>query len=293
MPLLVIHGAKIGCTGCPGALSPLQATAPIGVTATSICLQVASVTDHVPLVNIVPLASCSFRGGNPCVPATPALWQGSCFGPPILGLSPVLTAAHVLNCAQGGLISIADPGQQSIDVGDLVEPEPDEEDDDSGFFEELWDGGWLIADVAMVAADVLTIPSGEAIAGIAARRTARKLAKQTLKAAVKRQRAKRGPKPWPEGPHNQTIQRRIKELEARGHTHKHGGPETEEVVPTPGGAKGSRRPDITTIDANGKVYRENVGRTYKNGKPIKREVEALKDLENATGQTPGYTPYTP
>ncbi len=103
--------------------------------------------------------------------------------------------------------------------------------------------------------------------------------------------AQRGPKPWPEGPHNQTIQRRISELEADGMTHTAGGSLPEEVIPTPGGCKTCRRPDITMTGPDGTMYRENVGRSLANGSPVPREVSALDDLEAALGTRPGYTAY--
>lgn len=288
MPLLVVHGAKIACTGCPGAASQLHVTSPTGVTTTQMCLSAASITDHIPVVNVVPFASCVFLEGAPCVPATPSPWTGAILGPPFLSIAPVLTAAHQLTCEIGGRITIQDPGQHSVEVGDIAAPEPEEED--RGFFAELWDDGWLLLDVAMVVGDVVTIPSGEAAAGIALRRGARKLAKQGLKAAVKR-RARTGPKPWPHGPHNQKIDQRIKELIKKGHKHRAGGSKTEEVIPTPKGGKKSRRPDITTEAPDGTIYRENVGRTDKHGNPIPREQQALDDLARETGTKPGYTPY--
>jgi RHS repeat-associated protein len=108
--------------------------------------------------------------------------------------------------------------------------------------------------------------------------------------------AKPGPKPWPEGAHNQTIARRVGELQRElgpDWEHEAGGPLTEEVINIPlGGHRSQRRPDITFRNwITGEYYRENVGRIYSNGQPIRREVEALDDLERATGQRPGYTPY--
>lgn len=294
MPLLVIYGATTRCTGCAGAVSRLVTSSPHAVSAASTCMQAASLLDHQPVVNIVPFGACSFLSGNPCVPATPAPWFGPIAGAPSVGLSTTLTEAHALVCAVGGVITIADPGQHTVEIGAIVEPpdEPDEPDDDPGFWEELWDDGGLLLDVAAIALDVATVPSGESIAMIGARRAARKIAKQTLKKAIKRQqKKKRGPKPWPEGPHNQTIDRRIKELEAQGHTHTHGGPKKEEYIRIDGGDKQARRPDITTTDPNGKVYRENVGRTTADGRPVKRERRALEDIERQTGKKPGYTPY--
>ena len=103
--------------------------------------------------------------------------------------------------------------------------------------------------------------------------------------------AKRGPKTDPKAPHNKKINDRIETLKSEGHAHTHGGTKKEEYIRTPGGKKSARRLDITTRDPNDNPYRENVGRTKKDGTPIKREVDALDDLENATGSRPNFTPY--
>jgi hypothetical protein len=103
--------------------------------------------------------------------------------------------------------------------------------------------------------------------------------------------AKRGPKPWPEGAHNETIERRIAELEAEGHVLIAGGPLKEEVIDIENGHKTARRPDIKTIAPDGTIHRENVGRTNASGEPVRREREALDDIEQATGTRPVFTPY--
>ena len=91
--------------------------------------------------------------------------------------------------------------------------------------------------------------------------------------------------------HRGTIDRRIDELKADGHTHLGGGNLKEELIRTPGGCKTCRRPDITTRAPDGSIYRENVGRSTQSGNPIARERRALDDIEAATGTRPGYTPY--
>ncbi len=115
--------------------------------------------------------------------------------------------------------------------------------------------------------------------------------------------AKRGPKKWPDGPHNQTIQRRIEELKEElgpDWKHTHGGSEKEEVIPTPQSATGRscRRPDITFTNRKDprKKHRENVGkkrgkRSKRPDKPITREEQALDDLAGATGTRPEFTAY--
>jgi RHS repeat-associated protein len=91
--------------------------------------------------------------------------------------------------------------------------------------------------------------------------------------------------------HRATIQRRIDELVSQGHEHVGGGQLKEIRVPTPGGSKSYRRPDITTRAPDGTTYRENVGRSKGDGSPIAREQRALDDIEGVTGARPGFTPY--
>jgi hypothetical protein len=91
--------------------------------------------------------------------------------------------------------------------------------------------------------------------------------------------------------HRAAIDRRIEELKASGHEHTHGGKLKEEFIRTPGGTKGSRRPDITTRAPDGSTYRENVGRSTSSGDPVSRERQALDDIGKAKGARPGFTAY--
>jgi RHS repeat-associated protein len=111
--------------------------------------------------------------------------------------------------------------------------------------------------------------------------------------------SKRGPKPWPNGPHNKTIARRIREIKAKNPTwvHTHGGTKTEKVIRIPvraqrKGSKEVRRPDITFKRPDGTEYHENVGKVRADGTtPVPREVNALDDLERVTGTRPEFTAY--
>lgn len=55
----------------------------------------------------------------------------------------------------------------------------------------------------------------------------------------------------------------------------------ERLIPTPGGNKSGRRPDVLYKDCNGNLCGVNVGKTKANGSPIKREQQALNDLNGA------------
>ncbi|KSV59979.1 hypothetical protein [Acetivibrio ethanolgignens] len=57
-------------------------------------------------------------------------------------------------------------------------------------------------------------------------------------------------------------------------------PNPEAIIQTPNGLKKTRRPDILVQRPDGTLYGLNVGKTTAKGAPIKREVEALYDLED-------------
>ena len=92
--------------------------------------------------------------------------------------------------------------------------------------------------------------------------------------------AKRGPKTNGEGPHNQVIQAWGQEVEASGgRVIAGGGVKKEQLVLTPGGNKGGRRPDIIYEDVEGKIIYGNVGKNRADQTtPIVREKQALDDL---------------
>jgi len=60
-----------------------------------------------------------------------------------------------------------------------------------------------------------------------------------------------------------------------------GGRLPEQLVRTPGGNKSGRRPDVLYQDCNGNLCGVNVGKTKADGSPIKREQQALDDLNGA------------
>jgi RHS repeat-associated protein len=100
--------------------------------------------------------------------------------------------------------------------------------------------------------------------------------------------AKRGPKPGMKGPHNQTVNNHADQLEAKGNVIVAGGKRPglpERVVPTPGGAKNSRRPDIVYRTQNGAGPERgvNIGKVKANGAPVPREVTAARDIAGYGG----------
>lgn len=104
--------------------------------------------------------------------------------------------------------------------------------------------------------------------------------------------AKRGPKTDPDAPHNAARKKDAEKLKAEGNKIIAGGGEKKEkLVKTPGGIKSGRRPDTIIETPAGKRQGRNYGRTKADGTPIKREQEALDDL-NKYGDTPtDFVPY--
>lgn len=104
--------------------------------------------------------------------------------------------------------------------------------------------------------------------------------------------SKRGPKPGLQGPHNQTIDELASLIVDMGGELLAGGRRlAEKLIPTPGGVKCGRRPDILYRDRLGQVRGTNVGRTDRHGNPVPRERDALGDL-NGPGNTPTtFVPY--
>jgi RHS repeat-associated protein len=101
--------------------------------------------------------------------------------------------------------------------------------------------------------------------------------------------AKRGPKPAGTGPHNLKIEA-VGRSVTDGEIIAGGGVLPERAIATPGGFKGSRRPDILVRRPDGSIYGINVGKQAASGAPIKREAQAISDLEGA-GIEMHFVPY--
>ncbi|MBQ2922128.1 MAG: hypothetical protein IJE60_03405, partial [Tyzzerella sp.] len=95
-------------------------------------------------------------------------------------------------------------------------------------------------------------------------------------------KAKTGPKPQGTGAHNLKIEEIASQV-TDGTVIAGGGricPNPEAIIQTPNGLKKTRRPDILVQRPDGTLYGINVGKTTAKGAPIKREAEALYDLED-------------
>jgi hypothetical protein len=102
---------------------------------------------------------------------------------------------------------------------------------------------------------------------------------------------KRGPKPFGVGAHNVKIAEvadQVSDGAVVAGGQRLGLPEA--VIKTENGFKGSRRPDILVERANGSRYGINVGKQAATGAPIKREAQAIQDLEGA-GLEMHFVPY--
>ena len=126
MPLQVVTGAMLQCS-FGAAPSTLQAIPTSRVMAGSV--PVATIQDHIPLVNVQPFGMCSSPANPtviaataaamgvltpmPCVPATPAPWLP---GAPtvLIGGMPALDNTCRLMCLWAGVIQIVNPGQTSV-----------------------------------------------------------------------------------------------------------------------------------------------------------------------------------
>ncbi len=103
--------------------------------------------------------------------------------------------------------------------------------------------------------------------------------------------AKRGPKTDPDAPHNAAIRKEMEKLEAEGNKILHGGDRGEKLIETKGGIKSGRRPDIIYRTPDGKLRGRNVGKTNADGTPVKREQEAVNDLNNHSEYPTDFVPY--
>ena len=125
MAVVVTSGAATLCSfgAAPGTLNVL----PAGITAGP--APIATVTDIVPFLNIVPFAMCTSLANPavasataaalgvltpmPCTPVIPAPWQPG--SPPVqVQGRPALTNLSTCQCAYGGVITITVPGQVTV-----------------------------------------------------------------------------------------------------------------------------------------------------------------------------------
>jgi hypothetical protein len=108
MPLQVVNTAKLVCTF--GSVPSLLTVLPVH---RELCENqfAANITDHVPVVNILPFGTCSALLG-PCVPATATPWVPGALTV-LLDGQPALDNISKCVCTVGGIVSVLDPGQKT------------------------------------------------------------------------------------------------------------------------------------------------------------------------------------
>ncbi|WP_347555615.1 DUF4280 domain-containing protein [Robbsia sp. KACC 23696] len=128
MALLTIAGATLQCTfgAAPSVLNVLPLKRTLSGT------PAATITDNLPLVNIVPFGVCSCPANPmvaaataaaagvltpmPCVPVCAAPWIPGALRT-VIGKTPALDSKSLLLCQWGGVIKIVAPGQATVTVG--------------------------------------------------------------------------------------------------------------------------------------------------------------------------------
>ncbi|HUN42437.1 MAG TPA: DUF4280 domain-containing protein [Acetobacteraceae bacterium] len=128
MPFQVVNGAQMACTfgAAPACLTVL----PINRAETSDQPE-ATVQDYVPMLNINPFGMCMSPSNpqvaaataaamgvltpQPCMPATTSPWTP---GSPTVQINnkTALDNVSICNCMWGGVISITDPGEQTVQI---------------------------------------------------------------------------------------------------------------------------------------------------------------------------------
>ena len=105
-------------------------------------------------------------------------------------------------------------------------------------------------------------------------------------------KGKPGPKTDENAPHNATIKAEADAPEAQGNTIVAGGRRLKErLIPTPGGEKDVRRPDILYKTPEGELRGRNVGKVDAKGQPVPREQAAMRDLNGPGGLPTDFVPY--
>jgi hypothetical protein len=103
--------------------------------------------------------------------------------------------------------------------------------------------------------------------------------------------ARRGPSTDPNAPHNRVISEIADLIVDMGGKIIAGGRRLpEKLIPTPCGKKGGRRPDILYEDRFGNRGGVNVGKNGADGLPVRRERDAMGDL-NGAGLPTTFFPY--
>jgi hypothetical protein len=128
MPQQVCMGASLTCSFgvAPSSLIVLPKS-----RVNSSNMPAANIMDHAPMVNLMPFGMCTTVSNpavaaatsaamgvltpQPCIPVTPAPWTP---GSPtvLIGNMPALNNTCTLNCMWGGVITVSNAGQQTVNT---------------------------------------------------------------------------------------------------------------------------------------------------------------------------------
>lgn len=130
MPLHVCNGATLKCSFgmAPSTLIVLPQNRPLTSQ-----MPAANIMDHKPMVNIMPFKMCTTPSNPavaaataanqgaltpvPCIPVTQVPWvTGPLKHKVLLGNQPALNNTHTLKCTWGGVITVANPGQTTVQI---------------------------------------------------------------------------------------------------------------------------------------------------------------------------------
>jgi hypothetical protein len=128
MPLQVVAGAMLKCSFgmAPSSLAvlPVHRVTAGGPPA-------ANIMDHIPMVNIMPFGMCQSLANPtvasataaalgaltpmPCIPVTPTPWTPGATTV-LLDSAPALDNVSTCMCNWGGVITITNPGEQTVEI---------------------------------------------------------------------------------------------------------------------------------------------------------------------------------
>lgn len=130
MPLQVVNGAVTGCTFAIG-----EGVLTVLPDKMANCLEggapKANIMDFIPMVNIMPIGACQTPSNpqvaaataaaqgvltpQPCIPVVTSPWTPGA-AKTMVGPAPALHQACTNTCMWGGVISITEAGQATVDV---------------------------------------------------------------------------------------------------------------------------------------------------------------------------------
>ena len=128
MPFQVVNGAQLACTF--GSSPAVLSVPPLNRTATSQQPE-ATIQDYIPTLNIGTFGMCMSPSNpqvaaatsaamgvltpQPCLPATASPWSPGA-APVQIANKVALDNASMCNCMWGGVITITDPGEQTVQI---------------------------------------------------------------------------------------------------------------------------------------------------------------------------------